>query len=241
MKARPIIFSSTMVRALLEGRKGQTRRVAKLPRESSLGEWQASMLGGLGVRTSKGVEIPEHPVLWHTRTGKVVGCPYGKPGDLLWVRETITTRDRHEDGLRYDEPFYRADMDSYGLCFVTDEGARYVEDLRWTPAIHMPRWASRLTLRITDVRVQRLLEISEADAQAEGVEKPVNEPAISAALMRAFGPDSAIKFEPYGSAFAQLWDSINGPGSSDANPWVWAITFDPILLNVDQVLEQVAA
>ena len=117
--------------------------------------------------------------------------PYGKPGDRLWVRETWhdASSSLHSCAL------YRAD----GIDLHWD---------KWTPSIHMPRWASRITLEITSVRVERLQDISEADAQAEGI--------TSAECLECDG---------FVNAFSKLWEQINGPGSWDANPWVWAIEF----------------
>lgn len=218
MKARPILFSGPMVRALLDGSKTQTRRVVK-PQPVSEGI----------LSFGEAWKWIKSPKTWFSgvtrqqlvsRPGLLQHCPYGKPGDLLWVRESITTRDKAEDGLRFDVPQYRADFtDSYGLCFTTDDGPRYVEDLRWTPSIHMPRWASRLTLRITDVRVERLQDISEADVIAEG----------------ASGHPDGMSH-----AYRSLWTLINGPGSWEANPWVWAVSFDVIRENVDAIRENAA-
>ncbi len=180
MKERPILMSAPMVRAILEGRKTQTRRVYK-PREVD------------------NVEDP-HGALFAFPT------PYGSPGDRLWVRETWshdahdldTCRAAHEDaspGIGYG-PYYRS----------TEVAP---DTLRWKPSIFMPRWASRITLEVTEVRVQRLQEISEDDAKAEGCE-----PSGSAGFATARG------------LYAALWDSINGARAPwPSNPWVWAITF----------------
>ena len=123
--------------------------------------------------------------------------PYGKPGDRLWVRETWhdASSSLHSCAL------YRAD----GIDLHWD---------KWTPSIHMPRWASRITLEITSVRVERLQEISEADAQAEGWTR---RPEVST--------DPQVHKEAARDWFMDLWESINGPGSWDANPWVWVIEF----------------
>jgi hypothetical protein len=178
MKERPILFSAPMVRAILEGRKTQTRRIAK--------------------------ELNEMPNLDGIlkRFPNPKGCRYGKPGDRLWVRETWA----HErDGTGCPD-------DNGVLYRATDPGWDDEETgLRWRPSIFMPRRASRITLEITDVRVQRLQEISEEDAQAEG--------AVGA-LDQSVGNNWCAS-----QAFAALWESINGPDSWDANPWVWAVTF----------------
>jgi hypothetical protein len=152
-------------------------------------------------------------VIWHTRTGDTIGCPYGAPGDRLWVKETWaidaedveTARRRHEDVL-LDAcpvgPYYRATASDF------DESS-----LRWRPSIHMPRWASRISLEVTGVRVERLQAISEADAVAEGVHYELGE----------VKPDSP---NAHRISFSTLWDELNAkraPWSS--NPWVWVIEF----------------
>jgi hypothetical protein len=125
--------------------------------------------------------------------------PYGQPGDRLWVREAWAPI---RDGAK--NAWYRADM-----CEATLNGAP--PGFRWRPSIHMPRWASRITLEVTGVRVERLVDISEADAIREGV---------SADKYAYKGLDRA-----YSRAFSDLWENINGPGSWEANPWVWVIEF----------------
>lgn len=189
-----------MVRALLENRKTQTRRMVKpQPLEGTAPE--------VGVY---------HPVRAHRRTGQTYPgletfgafaedqdwpCLYGKPGDRLWVRETFCLD--HMDTTNPEHVIYRADDN------------RGVEDLCeavWKPSIFMPRWASRITLEIVSLRVERLCDISEEDAKAEGVE----EPSSSAKLALIC---------PWGNRYRMLWNSINGPGSWNANPWVWVIEF----------------
>ena len=125
-------------------------------------------------------------------------CPYGKPGDRLWVRET------HMDlgGCL----LYRADHGS------EVERASCAPRQRWAPSIHMPRWASRITLEVTGVRVERLQGISDSDARAEGVDQDA---ALSMACTRGAAR----------AAYSALWEQIHGPGSWDANPWVWVVEF----------------
>lgn len=243
MTARPIVFSGPMVRALLEGRKTQTRRVVK-PQPSAGHVYVGRVLCSTH-RADEGKwtwAVEQAAIL---RDAHRVRCPYGQPGDLLWVRETFQPlfADGWEEGRNPDgsgdrvnyktgegyAPHYVADCGR--IEFVTPDGDLVT---RCTPPIHMPRWASRLTLRITDVRVERLNDISEADARDEGVDEPANEPAAAASLMSAFG--DTLRFQPYASAYAQLWEQINGLGSWDANPWVWALTFDVIPRNVGDVL-----
>lgn len=143
-----------------------------------------------------------------------VKCPHGVPGDRLWVRETwydnLGEVRTSADGR--DEVYYRAD----GLPDM--EGEEH--DLKWRPSIHMPRWASRLTLEIVDVKVERLQGISEEDAVAEGVGE------VGGAIVHRCDSDTKHPAAVY--QFAQLWDSINGTKhgcSWQDNPWVWAIEF----------------
>ena len=197
MRERPILFSGPMVRAILESRKTMTRRVAKLK------PWH---------RIEEKEDGSHWP--WMEIDGADMGhwlpCPYGAPGDRLWVRETFGDCTPGADvlvGTRWDKPWYRADADEYGLLRHDGEGPVYADDVKWRPSIHMPRRASRITLEVTAVRIERLNDISEADVQAEG-----------------------CTGSPFGTSadrvlFPTLWESINGPGSWDVNPWVWVVVF----------------
>lgn len=205
--ARPILMSAPMVRAL-DGRKTQTRRIVKQQPPNGWDRhcWYAAPVYGW---TSE----PEPAATWHK-----VRCPYGVPGDLLWVRErfahvageTLYAADCTE-AEREEERKLRREFP--GLAAAYPDG-------RWKPSIHMPRSLSRITLRITDVRVERLQDISDADAIAEGC------PAVS---LYDLDCDST----PPARHFRSLWESINGPGSWDANPWVWVVEFDVLRRNVD--------
>lgn len=219
MKARPIIFKPDMVSAILDGRKTKTRRIVK-PSPGYQASWMeprlllecpsasiASVDGAVGAQF-------EHPLggpfSW-------VRCPYGQPGDLLWVRETW-----QQSGLAYGNPtagagrmHYRADADHGWQPYWGG----------WRSPMFMPRWASRLTLRVTGVRVERLQEISEDDAGAEGLRG--NEGG-------EWGCEGLIE------DFEALWESINGTGSWDENPWVWVIEFEPIRANVDEAFREAA-
>jgi len=195
MKEKPILFSGAMVRAILEGRKTKTRRVVK-----------------------------PQPVGVVDRLGRVLYadpkrnpyCPYGDIGDRLWVRETFTVPPEYFDLKPGEYPegcdfIYKQESPGYRNA---DLGTR------WVPSIFMPRWASRITLEITDVRVERLQEISETDAAAEG-----------------YPYDSESRLEEGKAGFTRswfcgLWDSINGEPRKDgvdiswaANPWVWVVSF----------------
>ncbi|KIA78994.1 hypothetical protein QR66_18395 [Chromobacterium piscinae] len=137
---------------------------------------------------------------WENEHGRPLRCPHGRPGDRLWVREAFQIVRRGDD---WDIPIYRAD----DIAGHINSG--------WKPSIHMPRWASRILLEITDVRVERLQDISEADAVAEGV---------TPAAVQSFS-DTGLVTRPAGFAYRDLWEQINGAGSWDANPWVWVVEF----------------
>jgi hypothetical protein len=196
MRERPILFSSAMILALLAGKKTQTRRVAK---------------GVASVHAHTG-----EPLAQLDSAGPRVPCPYGQPGDQLWVRESFAAhwmydnlppsqaRSEREDLRDTDNRWYFAD----GHDAPSQRGAP-VAGLRGKsrPSIHMPRWASRISLEITGVRVERLQDISNADSIAEGA---------------AGHPDG-----PW-HAYRSLWTLINGPESWEANPWVWVVSFKVI-------------
>ena len=192
MSERPILFSGPMVRAILAGTKTQTRRaIKKWPAGGHVqplrdGSWEWCRDGGFdnGVHTEK----PR----------------YGVPGDALWVKETFAAPWGDDYRFPGGEPgiFYRADHPEP----LPDDGP-------WKPSIFMPRKLSRLTLVIDQVRVQRLQDISEEDARAEGCD------------MKPGTYTAEFKLHGYIAAYRDLWDRINGPGSWDASPWVWAITF----------------
>lgn len=210
VRERPILFSGPMVRAILYGTKTQTRRVVK-PQPYSNGYH----FDGRDIRCFNDYLPPSATLLDVGRgrnrytTSDLEGweqsCPYGVPGDLLWVRETWA-----------DYRYLACSNNGVGIAttsrtvYRADNGSEVYADLRWRPSIHMPRWASRLTLEITDVRVQRLQEISYEDVLAEGCPR------------KAAGADPA-DFEWY----RHLWDSINAKRgySWESNPWVFALTF----------------
>jgi hypothetical protein len=203
MKERPILFSAPMVRALLDGRKTMTRRAIKTHRsdgtfvcvDHGAGWWPYRSADGESEVMPDGCEYP-------------YSSPYGVTGDRLWVREKWAYGIHALSAAR--------DHESEIIYAATDSPQRRL-DSRWRPSIHMPRWASRLTLEIAEVRIERLQEISEADAMAEGA--PPSHPSIDV-ISREH------EYEDFSrSWFAQLWDQINGPGSWAANPWVWVVSF----------------
>ncbi|WP_312538052.1 hypothetical protein [Achromobacter mucicolens] len=223
MRERPILFSSAMVRALLKGTKTQTRRIVKTQPPSPK---DVHALAGIDYSWI----APDPPGLdYHRPAGPVwavrelmgrepqLRCPYGQPGDRLWVRETFvqgfpydSVQDRH---LQYDEDgnelqmktWYRA-TDS-GIGWADDDG--FETNVPWRPSIHMPRAVCRLVLEITGVRIERLQDISEADAIAEGCTNSLNLPG------GRFAREN----------FAHLWWTIHGDDSWESNPWVWAVEF----------------
>jgi hypothetical protein len=217
MKERPINFLAQEVRATLAGAKTQKRLVVKLPHTNPLGRWEVLPWGGPnGGRTRDGKTVPFQNVIGHSHTGEIIGCPYGQPGDRLWVREPFRT-DSAQD--KYPP---RDCASNWPLWFEADGTvARSDRVTNATPGklrsgMVMPRWASRITLEVTGVRVERLQDISEADAVAEGLQRTSRGHWLP-------GPCDHPEW-----AYHQLWDQINGPGSWDANPWVWVIQFDRV-------------
>ena len=222
MNDKPILLNTEMVRATWDGRKTNTRRIFKLPKGM---EWYDELggekAGWFCDTDGKGWwEISE------------LSCPYGQPGDLLWVRETCREDVIGSRSLAQ----YEAD-DSYVIQGSDEAGANaswwYSKSI--CPSIHMPRWASRLTLRITNIRVERVQEISEEESVLEGVEwdhehgsgwKEYGKGAWPGVAACVFARDS----------FKELWNSINGPDAWDRNDWVWCIEFSVIKKNIDEVL-----
>ena len=212
MRERPILFSGPMVRAILAGRKTQTRRLVKAPHAADA--WIFD--GALGLWES-GIEA-DYGRLGH---GEYVRCPYGVPGDRLWVRETWYCDVPHDDPDRDEHLYYRADGEARDQFEQLDP-----PNIRlWKPSIHMPRWASRLTLDVTGVRVERLQDISEEDARGEGVTPFAHDPEGD--CWTAQPPERKHR-----AAFEYLWGEINGwqgepraraPWAS--NPWVWVVEF----------------
>lgn len=217
MKERPILFSGPMVRAILEGRKTQTRRIMK--RKFPFGEIEPNVtsLGGCPVHFPDGS--------WENEW-----CPYGWQGSRLWVRETWAQKD---DMLDCQAWLYRADetarfqgygkpgakLDTYGWAW---------DKVKWKTSIFMPRDASRITLEITNIRCERLQDISESDAISEGIE-PLPGPTENKPLYPLYGTKSKFVNDRYTldpkMSYVHLWQSINGPESWKENPFVWVIEF----------------
>ncbi|WP_135721369.1 hypothetical protein [Klebsiella pneumoniae] len=210
MSERGMIFNAEMVRALLDGRKTQTRRPIK---------WKQTRFTEIGEREDGSKwpwsEDAEHACdFWHP-------CPFGAVGDRIWVREAFRVHSRATDVAT--------------LVYKASERNSWTEQTRrvpvavcnkpatpekWTPSLHMPRWASRILLEITGVRVERLNAISEEDARAEGI--------IDGGCLNCGEPEpcGCANPEPDATdAFAYLWQSIYGQENWNANPWVWVIEF----------------
>lgn len=215
-RERPILFSSGMVKAILAGTKSQTRRVVKpqapadfhalAPKTPGSDEWAFSNLTGEEVAKN------------YAGKWLLVRCPYGAPGDLLWVKENFRLRADQDDKRPSDDwwksgAWYAAD----GPASMPSGCAGGAGKLR--PSIFMPRWASRITLRITDVRVERVQDISCADAIAEGIA-----PAATSATIDCDTPDPR-------RAYASLWDGINAKREGyawESNPFVWCVHFERV-------------
>jgi hypothetical protein len=219
VKERPILFSTPMVKAILEGRKTVTRRVVT----DAVG-WDA------GFKPTKVKEQHRDGIQrWEMRNGTVYGLPFFKcpyDSDVLWVRETWTDE---VNGKENWYSFFKADFpmtwkDDYGV-----ENTMQVDDLKWKPSIFMPKHICRLRLKIKSIRVERLHDITEEDAIREGVE--VFDKKLPGGELRSL-------FKNYGhsdgwcynakASFYTLWQSINGEESWEANPWVWRIEFEKL-------------
>lgn len=193
MKERPILFSGPMVRAILEGRKTQTRRIAK--------DRDGITVHPNGQVLARGGWLPE------------LCCPYGKPGDRLWVKETFQM---HATLAGIRVTYREGNADAWIEPPETWE--MIPDDNHWRPSLFMPRWASRITLEIEAVRVERIIEITAEDCIAEGIYQQGGQWIID-------GSVTGLGWMQPEGAYRELWESINGLGSWDANPWVWVIQF----------------
>lgn len=208
MKERGMIFNGEMVRAILDGLKTQTRRPVKFP----------------VLDKNLGCELAGNELAGELSAGNYLNSAFGKPGDRIWVREAFRVHSRATDVAT--------------LVYKANERNSWTEQThrvpvavcnkpatpeKWTPSLHMPRWASRILLEITDVRVERLNAISEEDARAEGI--------IDGGCLNCGEPEpcGCANPEPDATdAFAYLWQSIYGQESWNANPWVWVIEFERV-------------
>lgn len=215
MKERGMIFNGEMVRAILDGRKTQTRRIMKpqpaddiargvFPNPNAFG-WKSSLKHKYGSATAH-------------------FCPFGKPDDRIWVRETWAR--------------YNIDQNSHDIAYRATTPADWPEEGRWRPSIHMPRWASRILLEITGVRVERLHAADESDLLDELGDMLEDCDSVAG---KAFNHAEhyAIAGVPVGlcpemHGFKAWWDKVNGDGCFDSNPWVWVIEFKRVEVNCDE-------
>lgn len=237
MNYKPILFSGPMVRAILEERKTQTRRVVKFksldPKEVGAIHPDGSGTGWIAWQPGKNITAEFTKTEYPGADG--FKCPYGNIGDILWVRETFVKGIYYDDDCPvYDENgdvvekiWYRADNPDLTWCDCGDMVAT-----PWKPSIHMPKIACRIFLQIEDIRVERLRDISEADCIAEGI--------VYADSYYPRPPDGRLPPLPWKNyqtdgecllpidSYSSLWKEINGEGSWSANPWVWVIAFKRI-------------
>lgn len=235
---RPILFSGPMVRAILDGRKTQTRRVIYNRRRCDYDV--------IGER--------DDGTLWPWREGEYAGedvwypCPYGKPGDLLWVRETWADVNCEEGpAIAYRADEHVSPWEYWCIEKGPDYGAgpsmnydKYPGDYSmwcgdllngapghgWKPSIHMPKWACRLWLEVTGVRVERLQDIDGPSIEAEGAIKQCCNGQDCGCNGGYVSPDDGEAIQDPIEEFKNLWESINGEGSWDGNPWVWVVEFE---------------
>ncbi|MHC4121982.1 MAG: hypothetical protein ACYSSI_00280 [Planctomycetota bacterium] len=222
MKERSIIFSTEMVRAILDGKKTQTRRVIK-PQPVTKDE-----------KYQDPPEIISDGTLYYSSLYLNIKCPYGKVGDRLWVRETFQPiLAKGIEIYDYEKYDYKTGK-GYEINYVATNGAiEWIDgddniSQKCFPSIHMPKWATRIWLEITNIRVERVQDISEEDAKAEGVEPEKVRCRDLAGIV--YGGNQWRDFWLYKAGFKTLWDSLNAKRgySWESNPWVWVIEFKVI-------------
>lgn len=190
MTERPILFSAPMVRAILDGTKTVTRRTVR-------SKYDFVVEDGVALYP---------PYVFGEPESIEVTCPYGTPGDHLWVKETYAAASEHEHDEKRALADAKAQMPWAGVIYRADPWAKTPQ--RWRPSIFMPRWASRITLEVVSVRVERLHEIDDTDARLEG----------------CLGMPHVVDVTPR-EEFQELWHVINGKDSWNENPWVWRVEF----------------
>ncbi len=244
VKERPILFSAPMVRANLDGTKTQTRRIVKFSDPFKVGQEHEHRIFKMAYKTNDGnwgwLDGTIDPVPLRLLIGPGKKCPYGRVGNRLWVREAFLVQ----------PDLWKINHSPQPIHYLATTKREGVEDYIGKPSIHMPRWASRIDLEISEVRVERLQDISEEDAKAEGVpeyQETILGRRMNQAVMygnpsapqtfmgipiqRIFTVESPEpKDEPplvrsYRVNYQALWEEINGPGSWDLNPWVWVIKY----------------
>lgn len=198
-----------MVRSILDGRKSQTRRIVKYPKQYKLNElleWE--------IKPHK--DSPGLYSFWYDTnyTLPAFKCPYGIPSDILWVRETFLIEESINAQIHYE---YKADYSK-----------TMADDVCWKPSIFMPKEASRLKLKVTNIRVERLQDITEEDAIAEGIEK-IEGKVIGYPFGVSFNYSNGKgNYSTPKEAYMALWEKINGKDSWKSNPWVWVIEFEKL-------------
>jgi hypothetical protein len=219
VKERPILFSAPMVRAILDGRKTVTRRAVKVQPEVRMVDMIGPMLTFKNKRGG-------HWLYPNAKQQIIADCPYGTPGERLWVRETFM--DLIGTGVEHrptpDSPLQRYAYAADCPAGSHADEARKDYGLKWKPSIHMPRAACRILLEITDVRVERLQDISDEQAIAEGIE-PFTDFQSSGHWRRYRDGGTNSYVDNQVMSYASLWSEINGAGSWEANPWVWVVEF----------------
>lgn len=214
MKERPVLFSGPMVKAILDGRKTQTRRVIKARSKfDDIADAIAihpdgSGKGWIAWLGAKAHSPEDTARLYPGEDG--FKCPYGQPGDRLWVRESFWDCGS-KDGI-----YYHADSN-----LKPDWG------FKLRPSIHMPRWASRITLEVTKVRVERLQDIRDTGPKNDCTAEGIFHCGMPVPLYEEWYYEGWTSSEKL--MYKKLWESINGPGSWDANPWVWVVEFRRIV------------
>lgn len=233
VKERPILMSGPMVRAILDGRKTQTRRTLKFQANVSP-DWEVRTTGDYVVAHAKADKSDAGS---YGGIARLSACPYGQPGDRLWVRETAAINDTCSPSKRYHfqaEITYQADGAKRLVDADLDHWRTTHENFagKFSPSIHMPRWASRITLEITGVKVERLQDITRDDAFAEGVDRvdpyesnPELPPGMPACFRNYSREGGWFAADPIAS-YRTLWGQINGKTHPwKSNPWVWRIDF----------------
>lgn len=213
-KLTPILFSTPMVQAILEGRKTQTRRIIKSKHESGLyavstAKYEPDCRGYYHNRSVQSLD-------WDEGSCGDILCPYGEVGDVLWVRETWCKTldvDEFEDGY-----LYKAE----GSTAFQDSDGDIIDLVKWKPSIHMPKAACRIWLEITDIRVEGLQDISEEDAIAEGIWLDTT------VLPNGYTLYGMPHWNTAKECYSVLWEEINGPKSWELNPYVWCLSFKRI-------------
>lgn len=233
MKVTPMLFNDEMVRAIVDDRKTQTRRIVKadIPDNFCRG-YVAAITNGERWAIARSILNPEGAAAFPPDPEPGFLCPYGKPGDLIYIKETHAFSRLFDLMPPRDVPvgsdvYYKATMSEqefHDLCAITRQ------------SIFMRRWASRLTLKIKSIRLEQLQNISRDDAKAEGIEI-ARYAADRTPLYRHYQYSNIPDSNPVAS-FESLWESINGNGSWNANPWVWRIEYEPIMQNVDVYLSE---